>query len=142
MGKALMRPLVVLCLFVVAACSTSTPSLTPAQHLYNAHGNYNIALGVAVNYAESNVANPAIVSRLRQANDLAAPAFRYAQAFLACSSAAGTQDPVAMAANPQCSGLDLSEGAVRRNASTLSNTAGTIFGLLRSAVANRMIGGN
>jgi hypothetical protein len=105
------------------------------------HGNYNVALGLAVSYSESSNANPTIVHRLRQANDIAAPAFHYAETYLACAGGHALPDPATVAANPQCQGLDLSPAAVQRNSGVLSNAVGQIYGLLRSAVTSRLLGG-
>src|ERR1700744_578362 len=106
MFRNLSRLLIPLLFCALAGCVT-TSNLTAAQRLYEAHGNYNIALGVAVTYSESSIANPAIVHSLRQANDVAAPAFRYAEAFLACTGGHMPPDLAAVAANPRCQGLDL-----------------------------------
>lgn len=142
MLKNLARTLTVLVLFGITACTTpSGPPLTAAQRLYQAHGNYNVALGLAVSYSESRFANPQIVHRLREVNDVAAPAFRYAEAFIACAGTSAMPDAVAMAANVRCQGLDLSAAARARNAGMLTSAVSQISSLLRSAMTQRLLGG-
>ena len=115
---------------LVSCSTTSLSSLSPAQRLYEAHGYYNIALGVAVDYAESRYADPGVVSALNSANQQAVPALRYGEAFIGCAGDANSQDPIVMAANVKCAGLDLSPDNVAEQASTLKSLAKRVFKLL------------
>jgi hypothetical protein len=106
----------------LAACATS--NTTASQRLYEATGAYTVALTAATSYAESPSASPAIVSKLREANDKAKVAYRFTQAYRQCSAGAlAAPNPEMPDMQMACVGFDFSAGSLLRTAATLRDAA-------------------
>ena len=117
---------------MLAACATvGLPATTTSQALYAAHGAYNLVLGRFVTYAESPVAKRAIVVKGQDINNKARPAFRYSEAYIACTEK-GTFSPdlVVTAANIKCGDFKFDTKNMQANTSIMKSAGSALLGLL------------
>lgn len=122
---------------VLSACATiGLPAKSPAQTLYAAHSSYNIVLARFVAYAETDKADGAVVLQGKAINDKARPAFRYAEAYIACTERGRvTDDPVLTVANIRCSDWSFDAASIRNNGTVLQSATSNLFGLLKKVIS-------
>lgn len=117
---------------LLAACATvGLPATSSSQTLYAAHAAYNLVLGRFVTYAESPAASRPVVLQGQTINNKARPAFRYSEAYIACTEK-GTFSPdlVVTAANIKCGDFKFDPNTLRSNSSILKSAGSSLLSLL------------
>lgn len=108
----------------LAGCATMSGG-TPAQRLFEARGDYVIAVQAAADYAESPGANPVIVRVLKAAKDQAQPSVDYVDAYVGCHAKA-TGSVTIGAKHIDCATFSFTATSISGTALALRNAAASL----------------